>query len=152
MTYGVLNERTWQTVFGHPSHHSVVSRHPHSASNFTADPNDEYDRQSVLQWIRLADFYTFPHVTLFSSWAHLVDLLRKADFQDISARMKRHHILEGRRISHVWSNILHKVRSHGEKERRSIPPPIPMSLNAALVTRYGVKLRTDRCTGQHTVA
>lgn len=41
----------------------------------TLDPNDDMNVRAVLHWLSLSDFYTFPHVVLFSSAEHLVDIL-----------------------------------------------------------------------------
>lgn len=38
-------------------------------------------------WLGLSDIYTFPHVTLFDSWEHLIQLLRSSDLREISQKM-----------------------------------------------------------------
>lgn len=39
------------------------------------DPNNDSDERAVRHWLSLSDYYTFPHVVLFSSAEHLVDIL-----------------------------------------------------------------------------
>ena len=41
------------------------------------DPNNEYNEAAVLAWVRLADFYQWPHITQFTSLEHLVELLAR---------------------------------------------------------------------------
>jgi hypothetical protein len=32
------------------------------------DPNNEFSYEAVLEWVRLSDFYVWPHIRQFSSW------------------------------------------------------------------------------------
>ena len=51
------------SVHGSPSSRSLLSRHPNSSSLMVSDPNDEFSEAAVLEWISLADFYVWPHIT-----------------------------------------------------------------------------------------
>ena len=51
------------SVRGAPSSRSLLPRHPNSSSHMTSDPNDEFSEAAVLEWISLADFYVWPHIT-----------------------------------------------------------------------------------------
>jgi hypothetical protein len=39
------------------------------------DPNNDFDKDAILEWITLADFYQWPHVTRFESFEELFTLL-----------------------------------------------------------------------------
>ena len=41
-------------------------------------PNQRRSARALRHWLSLCDFYHFPNVTYFSSWEHLVQLLRGA--------------------------------------------------------------------------
>ena len=44
--------------------------------NIILDPHDDYSFRAVRHWLSLADYYTFPHVVLFESAEHLVNILQ----------------------------------------------------------------------------
>lgn len=95
----VISERTWDRVFGHPGSKSLISRHPslntsniltssHTSQGLNPypyssstersaqyDPNNEYSKDAIGNWLSYSDFYTWPHITVFISWRHLFELL-----------------------------------------------------------------------------
>lgn len=174
MKYGVLNERTWSTVFGRSPRDSlsVIKRHGNSNSTLRSDPNDEMNENSVLEWISLADFYQWPHITLFKSWEDLFVLLITTDLSKISLQMHKYNLQEGRRIKVTWSEILSKIKvgkDIREKEKNrdfrdphspdrssdrrirdpgylDIRAPIEVDMNSALERSYGVTVN-DNCVG-----
>eukprot|EP00966_Prymnesium_polylepis_P016360 377211-Prymnesium_polylepis.1 len=56
-------------------------------------------------WLALSDLYTFPHVTLFDSWEHLLQLLRSTDLQAISDRMARANRRQLRQLRAAWRRL-----------------------------------------------
>jgi hypothetical protein len=174
MKYGVLNERTWSTVFGRSPRDSlsVIKRHRDSNSTLRSDPNNEMNEDSILEWISLADFYQWPHITLFKSWEDLFVQLITTDLSKISLQMHEYNLQEGGRIKKTWSDILSKIKvgkNIREKEKNrdlrdphspdrtsdrrirdpgylDIRAPIDIDMNSALERSYGVAVN-DNCVG-----
>jgi len=69
---GVVQQRTWASVFGQCSVASALE--PHAAFTNETDPNNDYDEDAVFWWLRYADYYTFPHILYWDSPEQLVDL------------------------------------------------------------------------------
>lgn len=116
VAHGVMNERTWATVHGHPSAHSPLPRHPSSPSPLQSDPNDEVGLAAVREWVALADFYQWPHIAQFSSWADLFRQVAGADLFAVSGRMREYNAEEGARIAAGWEGVLAKV-ARGRRHR-----------------------------------
>jgi hypothetical protein len=148
--YAVLNERSWSTVFGHPSTSSVIdgSRNDSILKNsqyLNEDPNNEFSPKAILQWIRLSDFYQWPHITQFDSWTHLFKLLSLTDFEDISLKMRKFNIQQRESIVKSWGTILDKVSRAKSEQSSSI-----ISLEESLKCRYKMRLRSG-CFGTDDV-
>ena len=43
------------------------------------------------KWLAKSDIYTLPHVVLFDTLEHLVELLESTDLARMSARIREHH-------------------------------------------------------------
>jgi len=67
------------SVRGAPSSRSLLPRHPNSSSHMTSDPNDEFSEAAVLEWISLADFYVWPHITQVFTVADCMYTTRSRD-------------------------------------------------------------------------
>jgi len=103
---GVLSERTWDRVFGHPSSHSQIPHHPSLNTSFMFpsederdrfyDPNDEFSEDSLTFWLKYSDFYTWPYITTFESWGHLFEILDELLFDGSIDRVTNNM---GRRVS-----------------------------------------------------
>lgn len=93
------------------------------------DPNDETNVHAVRHWLALADYYTFPHVVLFNSTKHLVDLLhsmtlnftgvdytgsnnRRIDLKTISAAMRVENRAQLKRLLRYWRKRLFDIAQH----------------------------------------
>ena len=109
VTLRVVNERSWASVFGSPGASSPLPKHPLRTSGMQTDPNNEEDEIAVLEWIRLADFYQWPHITQFRSWEELLWLVENSDFQAQSKGMREYNDRESQRISDSWESILQLV-------------------------------------------
>ena len=48
-----------------------------SINDIILDPNNDFDEHAIHYWLSLCDFYTLPHVVLFDSVEHLVDIFEK---------------------------------------------------------------------------
>ena len=66
------------TIPVHPDYNgsALVRLHKDSSKRVALDPSDDSDARNVRYWLSLADFFTFPHVVLFESIEHLVDILQ----------------------------------------------------------------------------
>lgn len=150
MKYGVLNERTWSTVFGSPSSKSPLPRHNNANCSQLSDPNNEFDQSAVLEWIQTADFYVWPHITQFSSFeelyklltvesSHEVDLVR---LREVSAKMHTFNVEEEARIRGSWVKILAKIHA----SKKTLRTAVPQDVNEALSKLYGYTLSNEDCT------
>jgi len=162
LTMNAISERTWATVLGWPVGQSAISRHPNSTSSLLSDPNNEYSREAILEWIKLADFYTVSHVITFTSWDHLLSLLQTTDLRSISKNMKEYSVTVLKGLEKNWDIILDRVRQgistkrFGDRNRfyehnnnsKDIDNycKMPPSINDALYNSTGLLLR-NRCTG-----
>ena len=81
---GVIQQRTWASVFGQCSVGSALE--PHSAFVNESDPNNDFDEDAVYSWLAYADYYTFPHILYWDSPEQLVELAagRVVDFGMVS--------------------------------------------------------------------
>jgi hypothetical protein len=144
----VLHERTWQSALGRgPGRGSAIGRHPNSSSTLLSDPNDDLDEAAVLDWVRLADWYTFPHVTLFSSLKELPELLRQADLQSISRRMRQFHAGQLVQVKTQWRELLAGVQEQKNRPtgRQSLcpAPKDTQDINRMLGCLYGLDRRIN---------
>lgn len=109
-----VSERTWDTVlYGAPAAKSAVPRHADADEPF--DPNDETSEAAVAWWLQWADYYVFPHVILFDSWAHLAEILRDVDLAAVSAAMREHNAREERDIVAAWRDVLGALPSRAAR-------------------------------------
>lgn len=154
LLYGCLNERSWSTVYGMPSSNSVINKHHNSSSTFKFDPNNELDYNAILEWIKLADFYEFPHIIQFSSWNELFSLLVTLDLNNVSKKMKEFNILEHIKVVDSWNIVLKNI-IRGKKYKRSAFSSsyisndcnqMPLSYDDALNLSYSSQISLD-CVG-----
>jgi hypothetical protein len=81
--FNVVCERTWDAVrLGRRPSRSAVR----GASGF--DPNNDLDRAAFLHWIGYADYYQWPHIIQFSSFADLKAKIQGAKWSQISSYMR----------------------------------------------------------------
>ena len=69
---GVIQQRTWASVFGQCSVGSALD--PHAAFVNESDPNNDFDEDAVYSWLGYADYYTFSHILYWAPAEALVDL------------------------------------------------------------------------------
>jgi hypothetical protein len=106
-----VSERTWDTVlYNKPASKSVLPRHPEADEPF--DPNDETSEEAVRWWLQWADYYVFPHVILFDSWADLTEKLNTVDFEKVSADMKEVNERTEADIRVAWTDVFSALPAH----------------------------------------
>jgi hypothetical protein len=181
LSFGILSERTWDRVYGHPMNRSVLPRHSSwdeeraggsQEEHMNYDPNSEFSKEAIHQWIQFSDFYRLPYVIQFHSLSHLQSLLESsslsAELKMVSRRMKKYHMEEREtQVKRGWEDVLNRIRHSrssrhrsGQKEHphrilrqtrggHSIPSP-RLNLNAALKAEYGFEL-ADNCIEQYNV-
>ena len=136
MSYLYLSEKGW--AFLRPS---LVP--PHEHSNHTLDPNDDLSYGAISHWLGLADFYHFPHLILFDSWADLVEKLAAAQFHEISEKMIEFaKALESQTVI-KWATVFDKVRASWEADKGLAP----LKQSRALSVREDYTSRMDAFYG-----
>ena len=147
LKYNLLCERTWNCIYHHKEAKSLLPRHAESTSVIeTYDPNDDVHVEALEAWLQFADFYTWPHIVLFDSLEHLVELLKTTDLKEVFAGMAEFSKQRQSDILHRWETILDTIRAQRQqrKEHEGLPPP--KDVNEALHRAYGVK-QTEGCFG-----
>ena len=146
MQYRMVSELTWSLVFGTASRKGVIPRHPSvPEAEEPFDPNDEDSEAAVRHWLGFADFYVYPHIVLFDSWADLAEKLReecgapaprrrllplhsltlprapffaeRVDFAAVSQRMLQHSEVLSRELSSTWAAVIERARAARASER-----------------------------------
>ena len=143
--FNILSERTWPGVFNRPVQYSVVPKHPNCSSAIKGhDPNDDFNRDAILSWIRLSDFYQWPNVSTFNDWDDLIAQIQRSDLESISSAMAAFNKIEIASIKNKWDGILRLIENHREVVNRA-RYDLPKSLNEALRITYGMQLRRSDC-------
>ena len=107
--YFVMHGRTHESTFlGIRPNASIIPPHPSQAG--VPDPKDEYDYESTLYWMRMADFYqVMPHGIIFNSIPHLAYLLENVDdnlLRDLSKKMETYNVEFKKVLLNKWRDIL----------------------------------------------
>ena len=97
----------------HPAH-SKLSEHPYN-------PNDDGD-EAYSYWLQYADYFDWPHVTVFESWQDLIDKLNQVDLNEISQNMKKFNLVKETDLLDNWCKV----------SRDLISPAMPKSYQEAL--------------------
>ena len=110
-----VSERTWDTVlYNSPADKSVLPKHADADEPF--DPNDEGNIEAIRWWLQWADYYVFPHVILFDSWADLTEQLKTIDLAAVSAKMKVANVRIEKNIVNEWTDVLKQIPSRAVLE------------------------------------
>ena len=96
----------WERIYGQPQRESHASM-----ASEAYDPNSN-DNRSLHEWLGYSDYYHFPHVTKFDSWEHLLQLLEKADLNQISSAMKDYNAQTRLDLEATWKSILERAAAH----------------------------------------
>ena len=149
MKHSVLKERSWNMVFNKPGL-SAIKRHSGYKGLMLSDPNDNLNYNSVLEWVKLADFYTFPHVKQFDNLTHLVEMVGATSLQElkvVSSRMREFSEKHDATTLETWGRALRGVSDNfsSARERRN-------GINDALESSYGLQLNMSDCLCQLPLA
>ncbi|CAF0910446.1 unnamed protein product [Brachionus calyciflorus] len=71
-------------------------------------PSDDSD-ESYKYWMSYADYYVWPHVTVFDSIEDLIEKLRNLNLKGISDKMKKYNQIKEAVLLDNWCNILKRV-------------------------------------------
>jgi len=108
-TYRVIDERTWDSVYKHPSNTSKI---PGVLGADIPDPNNEFDRNAIRYWLQFSDFYQWPHIIYFKSIDDLVIKLTTTDLMQVSQNMKIYNTDLKRKLFEQWHSILRRIDSN----------------------------------------
>jgi len=106
--------------------HLPPQPHPHFSATAAHGPPlltpspESSNATDVLWWLARSDFYTTPHVTLFRSWEHLVEVLEGADFAGIHANMVAHNRVRRKEVRGAWEGVMARV-AEGATRRHRVP-------------------------------
>ena len=106
MRYRVAYDRTTAMKWGFLNASDIP---PHPSQSDTPDPNDEGNAKAHEYWLRLADYYTLPHITHFSSVGQLVEILHHMNRErllDVSAAMSDFNRSQLKQLLRFWRSHL----------------------------------------------
>jgi len=104
----VMNELTWSCVRKECEKASSIRGHPDSPHG-DRDPNDMSSIENIAYWIKYADFYQLPEITLYDSWEDLFEKILSADLDSIHKRMMVYNEEQKIKIRAEWEQILEKA-------------------------------------------
>ena len=169
MKHNMLNERTWMGVLGQPQAKSILPRHSaldkasfisgSTRSVPLSDPNNEFSYEAVLEWVKLSDFYTWPHIQTFNTWNELFTMLGDTvKLREMSKRMGEFNLREEKEIKAKWTLILEKIQRRKDSRRTNNidsgnsviggGSELPVDINDSLQQMYGYKLSQTDCNTQ----
>ena len=119
----IMPERSFNgAFFNQRPNASIITPHPSQAN--VPDPKNEYDYESILYWMRFADFYQImPHSFIYESIDDLVDLLSKLDdaaLRRTSYSMRAYNIEFKKKIIKTWKTILLNYNMSKQSELNKI--------------------------------
>ena len=95
---------------------------PHITSIHKYNPNDEND-EPYMYWLKYADFFQWPYVTVFDDFDDLIQKLKTVDLKKISEKMKAYNKIKETDLLDNWCQIIKKTQKF---------QPIPNSYKEAL--------------------
>jgi hypothetical protein len=96
-----VNDRTHKGNCG--SEFIDIERHPSSIHKLS--PNDDSD-EPYKYWLQYADYFQWPHVTIFESLKDLIQKLKTMNLKDISDKMKRYNKVREANLLDNWCRVL----------------------------------------------
>ena len=107
--YLLLDELSWNCVFGRCDEKSAIVAHPNSPHRGT-DPNDILNTDNLRYWLKFADFYQWPGVLFFESWSDLFHQVQHTDFAVVSRTMMNFNAEKYLRVRRAWLEIFRRAR------------------------------------------
>ncbi len=163
---GVLGQPQAKSIL--PRHPSLCKAHPTGVSANTdsvpmSDPDNEFSHGAVVEWVKLSDFYTWPHIQTFNTWTELFTMLgNTVKLREMSEKMGEFNRREEAQIKAKWTLILEKIQRHKDSSSSSIKglensakssvSELPVDINDSLQQLYGYKLSPTDCNTQIAVA
>lgn len=96
-------------------------------------------------WIAFADFYQWPHITLFDSLPDLMEKLSDADLPATSRSMTAYNLKTKEDLVSTWKGYFHKM-FHG-LEPAALQPRLQIAdFDAAIEAKYGATV-SKSCVG-----
>jgi hypothetical protein len=117
-------------------------RHPNTHHPYS--PEDE-SLPARRYWIRFADYFQWPHVRTFSSFADLVAQLEDAPFHRIHAAMLAHNLKRRAAQQEGWRTVFDAIRSTAVAGGRRIPTNITPAMHELWGERPFVDPLSRRC-------
>ncbi|CAG9462724.1 unnamed protein product [Pedinophyceae sp. YPF-701] len=106
------HDLTWERIYGYPERLDESWDLPYS-------PNSE-DDESFSFWLEYADFYQMPHVQLFESWDHLMELLDTVDLQRVHDDMMAYSERLYSSLKMAWKTHINAALAHAPN-RHDVP-------------------------------
>jgi hypothetical protein len=69
-------------------------------------PNDDDSIEAQIEWLKYADYYHWPYVTVFNSFEELLQLLKTLNLNEISEKMKQYNKIKETLMLDSWCKIL----------------------------------------------
>ena len=148
LQHTVMNELTWDLVFKKPKgRRAPLPQHAddRAAGAPAHDPNNQLDADALRYWLGFADFYQWPHVAYFSSWADLLAQLDAADLAATSRKIAEHNVKQKEELVAQWQALFHRM-FHGIPPASASPRPQDADFDRAMARQYRVKV-AGACTG-----
>jgi len=114
----------WERAHGIMNERIYWSRTPRTSRYLNTthlSPNTRRNKKALLHWLSLCDFYHFPHITYFSSWAELLRKLRSADLAGTSSAMARANARMLDEIRTTWRQMFLRMFNGEPPGSRALP-------------------------------
>eukprot|EP00605_Chrysophyceae_sp_TOSAG23-4_P001439 GSChrysophyteH1.ASY1.ANO1.1567.1 assembled CDS len=116
---------------------------------FTHDPNNEFSQDAVRAWVKLSDYYTWPHVTTFDSFDHLVTMLScctsTGTLQQTSRKMQQFMGEVADITKDAWTAVLQGVEEDRRSRAYESTSSFPSTMDEALWQQYARRLPKGKC-------
>jgi len=107
--YRIMSELSWDMVFnkGRGKGGSVLPK----ATNvhYEYDPNNVLSEDAVEYWVKWADFYQWPHITVYEDFDDLTRKVKEADLMGTTGKMKVENENFRTRIMDDWRRVFHRM-------------------------------------------
>eukprot|EP00038_Savillea_parva_P029209 m.69519 g.69519 ORF g.69519 m.69519 type:complete len:908 (-) comp8589_c0_seq1:73-2796(-) len=105
----VVTERTWHRV-RHGQRPSKSIMGPAPGYEKVPDPNNDVNREAFLHWVRMGDWYTWPHIITFGSWDELGSKVATTNWTQVSMQMLKYNEMLHTRVQRQMLGLLQDVR------------------------------------------